>query len=155
MHPLNNLENIFHIIKKKGYFFTSAGFNLDYPYKLGHHIKSAVEAMGLNEKQLRGIKHVSSQIIGIDTFDQRINNFLIDWKNETEKVIPCMNWYPEELSYSVAAWRSGLKPLIIFGDLVFTKDNYHNKGDHTRWFFWDQNRENDPQWDPSVLKNKI
>lgn len=154
IHPLCDLESIFNMIEKDHYLCTAAGFNLDYPYNLGQHLPNAIQALGLTIEQLQNIPHISSQLIGLDMAQTYINDFLDDWLQETLKVEPCMNWYPEELCYSVAAWRHQIIPNCNFGDIVFTKENYSFENRFAKPFYWDVNRENEHQWDPSELEKK-
>lgn len=151
MHPLWDLEDIFETIVKNGCLCTEAGFPLDYPYGLGQHLPNAVRALNVSLDQLPLIRHLSSQIIGLDTSNHHVNQFLDEWLKETLKVETCINWYPEELCYSVVAWRNNIRPTCHFGEVVFTRANYSKEIRWNRQFYWDENRENKTQWDPRIL----
>lgn len=152
MHPLWDLEGIFETIAKNGYLCTEAGFPLDYPYGLGQHLPNAIRALNVSLDQLPLIRHLSSQIIGLDTANHHVNQFLDEWLKETLKVETCINWYPEELCYSVVAWRNNIRPTCHFGEVVFTRANYSKEIRWNRQFYWDENRENKTQWDPRILE---
>jgi hypothetical protein len=155
MHPLNDLEKIFDEIHTKGYFLPQSGFPLSYPYSLGQHLPSAVQALGVQEEELSQIPHLCTVLIGLNLSHPKVNALLDQWLEETLKVIPCMNPYPEELAFSVVAYRNGFVPSIHIGNLIFTKANYSPSIRHLRDFFWDEHREKQLQWDPAVVNPAI
>jgi len=150
MHPQTNLEEVFSIIKKSGYLFISSGFNLDYPYSLKQHTEAGIAANRLAPHQLCNIPHVSSQIIAVDTYIQITNDFLDEWEEETLKVLPNVNWYPEELCLSAVAWRNNLPPVCRFDYLVETRQSFNVHHRVNKPFYWDDFRENDKNWDSSL-----
>lgn len=115
LHPMTNLELIFSEIRRKGYFFTSVGSLQD---NAPGHRPEAAEATGISTDLYSSIPHLSSSMIGLNMENKKALQLLEDWHSETIKVMPCISWFPEELSLSVVAWRLGCKPYSWFGTLV-------------------------------------
>lgn len=154
IHPLNNLEPIFKVIRRKGFFLTCSGFSIQYPYSLGEHLPSTLKVLEVTDEELKKIPHLSGGILGMNTTNPKINKFLDDCVKETMKVTPCINLiYPEELMMSVVAYRNNIGPTINLSDITFTKDNYHKDLRYQKCFFLDENRASDPLWDPQIIEN--
>ncbi|OGN64302.1 MAG: hypothetical protein A3E80_05590 [Chlamydiae bacterium RIFCSPHIGHO2_12_FULL_49_9] len=115
MHPLTNLETIFSKIKRRGYFFTYAGTLQE---NAPNHIPEAAKALDISTNHYPFITHAHSSIIGLSMDNQKAVEFLDSWYAETENLFPNVNWFPEELSLSVVAWRLGLKADCWFGMVV-------------------------------------
>lgn len=151
MHPIQNIDYIFQLIESFGYLVCYAGFTLDHGRNLFRHLPRALNSLGVTDQLLTCIPHLASPIIGLDLSKQTNRQFLKEWMRETKKVTPCINWYPEELCFSVVAWRYSLLPYLYFGDLAFTPDNYSKENKSSRWFYCDYHRVVQPQWDPALL----
>lgn len=115
IHPLTDLETIFESIQLNGYYFTTVcTLKENHPF----HLAIPSNAMGISTDLHNQIPHLSSGIIGLNMTNDKALKLLSDWHKETEKVIPCMNWFPEELSLSIVAWKLGIVPSHNFGDIV-------------------------------------
>ncbi len=115
IHPLGGFEEVFLSIQENGHFFTNVGSLQDnYPT----HLLKAAETLQITESLYPHIPHLSSSMIGINVENKQAFELLKMWYAETANVYPCMTWWPEELSLSVAAWRMGRKPLTWFGNVV-------------------------------------
>jgi len=75
-------------------------------------------AMGISTDLHNQIPHLSSGAIGINMDFERPAQLVDAWYGEAEKVIPFMNWFPEELSFSIIAWKLGLVPCHSFGEVA-------------------------------------
>ncbi len=115
IHPLDSWETPFSEIKKTGYFFTTVGTLAD---NASSHLAKAAAALGISPDLYDRIPHVSSSMIGMNMNHPKAALLLESWYSATEKGFPCMTWWPEELSLSVAAWRLGCLPTVPFGNLV-------------------------------------
>lgn len=115
MHPLTNLEMMFSEIKRRGYFFTYVGTLQE--NEPSHRLEAA-EALGITKQMYSHIPHLSSSMIGLNMEDPKALQLLDNWQREIEKVYPCISWFPEELSFSVVAWRLNLKPFSWFGTIA-------------------------------------
>lgn len=119
IHPLNNLEMFFSEIRKRGYLFTTVGSLQD---NAPGHLPLAALSLGITPEMYPEIPHLASAIIGVNTENERAMNFLDLWLSEIEKVSSCISWFPEELSFSVSAYRLGCKPFFRFGSLVCNEE---------------------------------
>ena len=64
-----------------------------------------------------------------------------EWFQETKRVDPCVNWFPEELALSVVAWRNKAEPLMHWGLFVCTNENKDHIDSFPFWnFLLDLNR---------------
>ncbi len=115
MHPLNDLGHIFNEIKQRGHFFITVGSLQD---NFPAHDPAAANALGIGVHLYDQIHHLSSAVIGLDMANSLALQLIDDWYMETERVYPSMTWFPEELSFSVVAWRLGCHPYSWFGNLV-------------------------------------
>lgn len=115
LHPLTNLEEIFSLIKHKGSFLTSVGTLAD---NRSTHLVEAASQLQIAPELYEYIPHLSSSMIGLNLENYKAINLLKYWFIETEKVYPCITCWPEELSFSVIAWRFGCKPYTWFGNCV-------------------------------------
>lgn len=113
IHPLGSFDTIFREIDEKGYFFTTVGKLSDNAIS---HLGIAAEALGIAPNLYDQIPHLSSSMIGLNLEDEKAVRLLETWYEETEKVIPCMTWWPEELSLAVSAWTAGCPPTMPFGN---------------------------------------
>lgn len=142
MIPLNNLNGIFDIIRNNGYLFCASGICLNYGHSFGHHLDEAIEANEVGLEDLDKIPHLISAIVGIHSKHQGAMDVFSLWLDKTKEVLPCMNWYPEELPFSVAAWKKGLVPILHWGDITCTQENFHYRDCFPKWsFLIDLNRE--------------
>lgn len=115
LHPLSALEIIFSIIRIKGYFFISVGSLKD---NLPCLLPDAASSLEITPELYDRIPHLSSCLIGLNFENQKVVQFLESWLIETEKVYPNITWFPEELSFSVAAWRLQCTPFSWLGTFV-------------------------------------
>lgn len=115
IHPLLNFETIFREIERKGHFFTTVGTLAD---NFSSHLPEAARALEISDDLYGQIPHISSSMIGLNMENRRAIQLLETWYRETEKVIPSITWWPEELSLSAIAWRLGCKPMTWFGNFV-------------------------------------
>lgn len=115
IHPLSNFDYVFWQIELNGYFLTYVGSLQD---NFSTHLPDAAKALHINTDLYPQIPHISTGMIGLNMEHEQARQLLDIWYRETEKVYPCMTWWPEELSLSVAAWRLECKPNLWFGDLV-------------------------------------
>jgi len=83
-----------------------------------NHIPEAAKALDISTNHYPFITHAHSSIIGLSMDNQKAVEFLDSWYAETENLFPNVNWFPEELSLSVVAWRLGLKADCWFGMVV-------------------------------------
>lgn len=118
LHPLTNLESIFSIIKEKGYFFTSVGQLSD---NMKTHLPEAAASLGIDTTLYDRIPHLSSSMIGLNMKHNKAAILLENWYTEAHNVYPFITCWPEELSFSVIAWRLQLKPHSWFGNCVCGK----------------------------------
>jgi len=119
IHPLTDLESIFAEIEEKGYFLTYVGTLEE---NAPHHLLSAAKTLHIHQGLYPYIKHLSSSMIGLNFSMPQANQLLDEWLKETERVYPNITWFPEELSFSVAAWRTKCTPSCWFGDIVCAED---------------------------------
>ena len=115
MHPLTNLEVVFSQIKKRGYFLT---YVATLRQTESSHLPAAAKSLGISNEHYDKIHHLSSALIGLNMNHPKASDFLSTWYAETERVYPNISGCPEELCFSVTAWRSKLKPLSWFGTYV-------------------------------------
>lgn len=115
LHPLTDLEMFFSEIKRNGYFFTSVGSLQD--NEPSHRLEAA-ETLGVTKEMYRQIPHLSSSMIGLNMENPKAIRLLEEWYKETEKVYSSVSWFPEELSFSVVAWRLGFRPFSWFGTVA-------------------------------------
>ncbi len=115
MHPICNLESIFSKIQKEGYFFTYAGKLRE--NEPGNLIEAA-KVLGISREDYDVIFHAHSSVLGLNMDHPKAQALLEGWYQETERVLPNVTWFPEELSLSVVAWKLGLKPHSWFGNVV-------------------------------------
>ncbi len=120
MHPLTNLETIFQKIKENGSFFLSAGtlHDMNPLPRL-----EASKALGITPEVYPSIPHLPAGILGFNMEDPLTLRLLEYWHQATEQVIPCISWYPEELSLSILAWSLGCKPIGQFWE-YWCEENY-------------------------------
>lgn len=122
LHPLKNLEVIFSTIKEKGYFFTNVGFLSD---NMSTHLPEAAASLGITTDHYHQIPHISSSILGLNMKNEKAVKLLRNWFEETERVLPYITCWPEELSLSVVAWRLLCKPYSWFGNCVCGEHELH------------------------------
>lgn len=115
MHPLTDLSEIFDLIEGKGVYFTTVG-SLKENHPL--HLKETSEYMGVAYELHDQIPHIASAIIGLDFQNPEANRFLNRWLEETKKVYPNLNWFPEELCLSIVAWELGCSPHSWLGSIT-------------------------------------
>ncbi len=141
MHPLKDLSQIFTLIEINGYFFLTGGINLDYGYQFKNHIDHAVRSLNLSPEDLSAIPHLVSCLFGVSTTHRKAMKVIDGWFQETKRVDPCVNWFPEELALSVVAWRNKAKPLMHWGLFVCTNENKDHIDSFPFWnFLLDLNR---------------
>jgi hypothetical protein len=142
MHPMKNLDGIFDTITQNGYLFLHAGVNLDHCFNLGHHLKEAINALNVDLSQIDQIPHITTWALGLNVDSPTSMQFLDEWISQTKKVVPCINWYPEELCVSALAWRCNMYPTDACGMVVC---NYLSVQDMSEFssinFFIDLDRE--------------
>lgn len=118
LHPISDFEEVFSEIEEKGCCFTYVGTLQD---NVSTHLPKAAKALGITLDLYDQIPHLSSSIIGLNLENGHALRLLETWYKATESVYPSLTWWPEELSLSVAAWRSGCMPFTWFGNLVCTE----------------------------------
>lgn len=115
IHPLGGFDTAFSEIEQNGYFFTTVGTLADNALS---HLPQAAAALSVFSDHYDRIPHLSSSMIGMNMNHPKAALLLENWYSATEKGFPCMTWWPEELSLSVAAWRLGCLPTAPLGDFV-------------------------------------
>ncbi len=119
MHPLTDLKIIFSHIKKRGYFFT---YVATLRQTESSHLPAAAKCLGVSPEQYDNIYHLSSALVGLNMNNPKAIDLLSTWYAETEKLLPCITGNAEELSFSILAWQSKLRPTSWFGTFVCTPD---------------------------------
>ncbi len=110
MKPLKSIEPLFKRIKREGHFFmTSCGVIDGYFKESFFHFKS-LEALNVEFPEL--ISHLNGGVIGLNLKKEKSQMFLNEWLKETQKVIPSLSAFPEELIISVIAWRMNMQSSI-------------------------------------------
>ena len=107
MHPLTNLELIFREIKEKGYFLLSCQTLAEVRPPPN---PEAIKSLCITPEIYSYIPHTPSGVLGINLEKTLGQSFLECWYFETQKVIPCISWFPEELSLAVITWNLGWIP---------------------------------------------
>ena len=123
MHPLSDLEGIFTKIREFGYYLTGVGYLCD---NARFNLIEAAEALNITKELYYDIPHLAAGIIGLNLQNPKGIQFIDQWLIETEKVIPNVTWYPDELSLSVVAWRCNFAPLSWFWNLAYKEENLLN-----------------------------
>jgi hypothetical protein len=118
LHPLTNLSTIFSLLEEHGTFFVYNGTLLD---NLPSHLLSAASELGVTLSLYDQIYHLASCIIGLNFETQHANILLDEWLRVISQVLPCMTWFPEELSLSIIAWRNQCQPIGWFGNYICNK----------------------------------
>ncbi len=135
MHPLKNLNEVFALIDKHDYLMFSPGFYLDYPFNLKEHLPEPIASLGVPLTLLDQIPHIGGAVIGFNVEKAKSIKILKEWMEETKKVNPCINWYPEELCLSVIAWKNQCE-ITISGEKLFTSlGNSHLREADFPWNF--------------------
>lgn len=115
MHPLTNLKQIFGIIKERGHFFTYVGSLSD---NRTTHLPDAAAALQITTDFYSTIPHISSSVMGFNMENPRSLQLIDEWLQAAADLYPFMTCWPEELSFSIIAWRLDLKPFTWFGNCV-------------------------------------
>lgn len=115
IHPVTNLNKVFSLIKKRGFFFTYVGtLRSNQP----SHLTPASDFLGISDELYDRVYHISSAILGLNMTNKKALDFLDMWYRETEKVYGNITGFPEELCLSITAFRSKLIPYSWFGNYV-------------------------------------
>ncbi len=115
IHPLADLEFVFAEIERNGHFFLNVGTLED---NAPAFLPEGLAACGIEREECAIIPHLSSSIIGLNFEKPQDAQLLEDWLAASENFYPNVSWFPEELAFSVCAWRLFCAPHSWFGALV-------------------------------------
>lgn len=119
MHPLTDLDMIFSEIQRNGYFLLKISSLLENKEKF---LKSAAESLSVSYEEYSNIPHISSALLGLDLSSAKALELLSFWEMYTKEPLACVTWHPDDLSLSVAAYRSRCTPFCWYGKIVCAKD---------------------------------
>ncbi len=136
VHPVNNLNKVFYRIAKRGALLLTNGVHLDYEYGLHLYPVTAVYSAGLALKNLSAIPHIPSCAIGFSFNHPTTHHLIREWYRLSTMVYPAMTLYPEEFILSVAAWRTGVKPIASIYNYMDFRSKTPRKPRNVSKPFW-------------------
>lgn len=119
IHPLCDLGSVFSEIERTGHFFLNVGTLSD---NAPAFLPEGLSACSVSEEDCRQIPHLSSSMIGLNFERPQDVHLLEEWLALAEEFFPNVSWFPEELAFSVAAYRQFCAPYAWFGALVCSEN---------------------------------
>ncbi len=115
IHPMTDMNEIFSHLDERGTFFN---YVCTLKENLPGDLISAAGELGVTLALYDRIYHLHTGLIGLNFQNERARCLLNEWLQACADVWPCMTWFPEELSFSIIAWRLRCRPVMQWENLV-------------------------------------
>ena len=125
--PRKNLDRIFEVLDRYGYFAVSTGVSLKRLYEKGDFDLELLHALGLSYAELSDVPHVQGGLIGINAAHPHGQEVLKMWYEMTKDKEAYASGYPEEIVLSTVLYKLGYPPPVQ-NSAMWQEDNNPEKG---------------------------
>ncbi len=123
--PTQNINFIFDLIEKNGYFLLKNGHTLAHDYNEKLIPDRTLDSWNLTPKDLGKIPHIISGIMGVSFHHDLGRAFLKNWYLRTAQTFPAISLYPEEFLVCLASWELNIRAMGEIGGYLRNKVPYN------------------------------